>query len=134
MTASIRYSGVVSIAVITEMHFPWGNRIVFVMTTKWRDRLSAAIEASGKSRRAISIEAKCGAGYLFDVLEVGKEPTIDRLMRIADVLGITLSWLLYGFELGPEEQELIRLYARLPETQRRAMLDLAGLADQQRDE
>jgi transcriptional regulator with XRE-family HTH domain len=95
------------------------------MTDRWRNRLKEALKASGKSMREVSMDAGCGPGYLHDVLAVGKEPTIDRLMRIANVLNVSLSWLLYGFDLGKKDEELLTLFASLTERQRQAILDLA---------
>ena len=94
------------------------------MERHWRERLEQALEASHKSKRSVSLAARCGAGYLHDVLSEGKEPTIDRLMRIADVLGVSLSWILYGIELKKPEEELLRAYALLSERQKQAVLEL----------
>lgn len=95
------------------------------MTEHWRMRLREAMEAKRMSMRAVSLKAKCGPGYVFDILETGKEPTIDRLVRIADAIPVSVSWLLYGYEIGPQEEELLRLYSRLSDRRRRALLDLA---------
>jgi transcriptional regulator with XRE-family HTH domain len=104
------------------------------MNNKWRDRLRQAIEASGKSMRAVSLESGASPGYLFDILDNGREPSISKLMAMAETLGVSATWLLLGTEMGPQEEELVRLYAKLPDAQRRAILDLAGLADQERSE
>jgi transcriptional regulator with XRE-family HTH domain len=106
----------------------------FVMTTQWRDRIRTTLEKSGKSMRAVSIAAGLGENYLHSVLGEGKEPSIDRLLKIADTLNISLAWLLYGIDIGPQEERLLRLYAKLPEQQRRAILDLASIADQNNDQ
>lgn len=99
------------------------------MADTWRTRLQAAYDASGKSKRAVSLAADCGPGYLHDILAVGKEPTIDRLVRLANVLNVSLSWLLYGIELGHQEERLLKLYAQLSPRQRQALLDLAATQD-----
>jgi lambda repressor-like predicted transcriptional regulator len=91
---------------------------------QWRNRLRAALDDTGKSMRSVSLEAGCGPGYLHDILVVGKEPKLDSVLRIADALNIGLGQLLYGLDIGPQEEELLRLYAQLPERQRRAVLDL----------
>ena len=51
-------------------------------TAGWQGRLHAAIEGSGKSRRAISIEAGLAHGYVHSVLVDGKEPTVSRFLAI----------------------------------------------------
>jgi transcriptional regulator with XRE-family HTH domain len=99
------------------------------MADRWRDRLKAAFLASGKSMRAVSLESGCAHNYLFEILETGKEPGMDRLLRVAEALDVSLPWLLYGVEIGPREERLLKLYAMLPEAQQRAMLDLAELAN-----
>ena len=74
--------------------------------------------------RSISLEAGFGPGYLHDILVVRKDPKLDSVLKIADTLRIGLGQLLYGLDIGPQEEELLRLYAQLPDRQRRAVLDL----------
>lgn len=93
---------------------------------QWRDRLREAADASGKSRLQICKEARVGKGYLAEVLDNGKEPTFDRLLRVINAIGVSLPWILYGTEIGPEEEELITLFSQLPEKRRRAILDLVS--------
>lgn len=76
--------------------------------------------------RNVSRAAGCGDGYLFEVLESGKEPTLDRLLRVAGVLEVSITWLLYGFELSSLDEEFLSLFARLTPQQRSAVLALAG--------
>ncbi|WP_137389205.1 helix-turn-helix domain-containing protein [Rhodoligotrophos defluvii] len=95
------------------------------METGWRDRLEEALRRAGRSKRSVSLAAGCGPGYLHDVLNAGKEPTIDRLLRIADVIGVSVSWIIYGIELDKSGEELLRLYSGMSAKQRKAFLDLA---------
>jgi len=74
-----------------------------------------AIEQSGKSKRAVSIEAGCGPGYVHSILAEGKEPTVDRLIAVAKALNVSLSWLLYGYHVSPEVEDLLRLLEDRPE-------------------
>ena len=76
--------------------------------------------------RSISLAAGVGPGYLHDILKVEKEPTLDRLMRIADALDISMSWLLYGFDLGKKDEEVLAVFSRLSDRQRQAILDLTN--------
>jgi transcriptional regulator with XRE-family HTH domain len=101
------------------------------MAEQWRDRLREAVERKGKSLREISLSAGCGPGYLFDILESTKEPSIGRLMRLADALDVTLPWLLYGTNISAEEERFLRAYAKLSPRQRQAILDLANADDDQ---
>lgn len=105
------------------------NFNIAAMAETWRDRLQQQLDSSGRSMRGVSLAAKCGAGYLHDILVTGKEPTVDRLMRIADELDVSLSWLLYGIELSQQEEHLLRLYSKLSPRQRQAILDLAATSN-----
>lgn len=80
----------------------------------WRDRLRIAVEQSGKSQRAISKAAGMGAGYINSLLSEGKTPTIDNAIAICEQLNISLSYLLYGFEMNPKTEEVLRLLEAHP--------------------
>lgn len=73
--------------------------------------------------RAVSLKAGCAAGYLHSVLKEGKEPTIDKLLALADALNVSASYLLYGFDVTPDTEELLALLAKNPQA-RRSILDL----------
>lgn len=98
---------------------------VAAMADKWRERLQMALDATGMSMRDISLKAKCSPGYVHGILKDGKEPTIDRLLRVADVLGISKQWLLFGYVLDKETEEIITKLAALSPRERRAFLTLA---------
>ena len=93
----------------------------------WRDRLSQAVDDSDKAMRGISLSAGCGPGYLFDILqENGKNPTLPRLLSIIDQIDVSLSYIVYGFEIGADEEKLLEVYARMDPTQRDAFLKMAA--------
>lgn len=94
------------------------------MSIDWRKRLREALEQSGKTMRAASIEADCGPGYLHDILNTEREPSIERLARIARVLGVSLIWLWHGYNIGPSDERLLARMAQLSENKRKAVLQL----------
>ncbi len=73
----------------------------------WRQRIEAAIAADERSMRDISLAAGLSHGYLHGILRDGKEPTLDRFIRICDVLGISLAHALMGVDLSPDTERLI---------------------------
>lgn len=94
----------------------------------WRDRLRVAVEESGKSLREISAASGKGNGYLHSLLSEGKDPSIENLARVCEVIGASLTRILYGFDISPETEALMRAAEASPET--RAHL-LALLAERQ---
>lgn len=93
----------------------------------WRERLAAEVEVFGRgdkpSMRAVSFEAGMGPGYLHGVLEDGKEPSIDRLLKICATLKVSIIYILSGIKISPETEELIRLIEEHPD-RREALLRL----------
>ncbi|NBW13843.1 MAG: helix-turn-helix domain-containing protein [Caulobacteraceae bacterium] len=81
----------------------------------WKERLASAVQASGKSLRAISLAANAGPGYLFSVLNDGKDPSVEYLSRLCEALGVSLSYVLYGVNITPETERLMRLAEENPE-------------------
>lgn len=90
----------------------------------WRERLKAAVEDSGKSKRKISLEAGLGPGYVHSILSEGKDPTIDNLLAICREIGVSLSFIVYGMKVGPAEEELMALVQAAPEEDRQALLQI----------
>lgn len=74
----------------------------------WRERLDAAIEKSGKSARAVSIESGNGPGYVHSILREGKDPSVDNLESVCNAVPTSLIFVLFGFDVEPEDEEIIR--------------------------
>jgi transcriptional regulator with XRE-family HTH domain len=91
---------------------------------QWRKRLAFAVEASGKSKREISLAAGLGAGYVHSILSEGKDPTIERFLKVCAATGVSLTHVIYGFNVSPEDEEFLRLIAEAPERERVAVLAL----------
>ncbi len=64
------------------------------MTSPWRDNLKAAWEASGLSKRRVSIKAGLHAGFLHEVDYLGKCPSIDNFIALARALNVSPSKLI----------------------------------------
>lgn len=91
----------------------------------WRQRLEQAITKSGMSERAISRAIGRAPGYTQGIIKLGKEPSIESVVRLADVLGVSLEWLLFGIEQDGDTDRLMRIYAGLSPDQRAEFLRLA---------
>ncbi|MFN7002208.1 MAG: hypothetical protein ACK4NW_02115 [Roseinatronobacter sp.] len=89
----------------------------------WRTRLADAVAASDLSKRAISLAAGGGPGYVHSVLTEGKDPTVERLMALCKVLGVSPAFILYGLDIEEEDAEVIAAMRDDPET-RNAVLAL----------
>ncbi len=99
--SSIHYEGRALVSEIED--------IAAMETGDWRARLETALKKSGKSKRAVSLAAGLGAGYMHSILAEGKDPTIDNLIAVCNEVGISLSAVLYGYDLTAENEEILRL-------------------------
>ena len=93
----------------------------------WRNRLTKALEESGKSKRSVSLASGNGPGYLHSILTDGKDPTIENLLSICDNIGVSAVYIIYGYDVGKEEAELLEILRANP-SKRSAILSL--LADE----
>lgn len=73
----------------------------------WKERLAQAIDASGMSKRAVSLAAKAGPGYVHSILSEGKDPTVEKLMAVCDAISASPTYILYGVDVQPEDAELL---------------------------
>lgn len=89
----------------------------------WRSRLARGIELKGKSQRQVSLAAGKGAGYVNSLIKEEKDPTIDNLLRICSAAELSLYWVLYGVDMAPETEEIIRLLETSSPRRRRGLLD-----------
>lgn len=72
-----------------------------------RERLLEAVENSGLARREIARRAGVGPGYLTSLLREKKEPGIDRLSRICNVVGVSVAWVMHGYDISPSTEKIM---------------------------
>lgn len=90
----------------------------------WKQRLEAAVEASGKSRRAISLAAGMGPGYVHSLLREGKEPTITSLIAICREIGVSATYIITGQEMSVKGEKFLALLGQASPTQQEAVLEI----------
>ena len=87
---------------------------VDIENEEWRGRLAAAIADAGMSLRAVSLKAGLGPGALHSWLTEGKSPSIDNLLSVCGVLGVSLSYIAYGYKITPQAEEILTLLEANP--------------------
>lgn len=104
------------------MHF--FSDLVFsrTMDNGWRDRLAAAVAHSGKSYRELSRACGFGPNFVSEFMAGGKAPSADRVVKLADVLGLSLSYVFTGVNISQEDEDFLRLVAQLPEDRKQHLL------------
>lgn len=93
------------------------------MREGWLERFKAAVEADGRSLRAISDAAGLGPNYVREMIN-GKEPGVDKLVRLARTLGVSASYLVTGLEMSAEHEEALERLTRLSPEKQKMVLDL----------
>lgn len=76
------------------------------------------------SMRAASLAAGMGPGYVHSIIKEGKDPGVESLLKVCDTLGITLSWLLYGFDIDPTSEKILQIVQGSDERQKAAVLTI----------
>lgn len=79
------------------------------MSEDWKTRLEEGIKANGKSKRSVSLAAGMAPGYVHSILAEGKDPTVENLIKVCEAAGLSLYYVLYGVEMSPETEEIVRL-------------------------
>lgn len=93
----------------------------------WLDRLKAEIERKGMTQRGVSLKAGLGAGYVNSLFNEGKDPALDHVMRLCAALDVSAAYVLFGFNVTPETERIMRAVEDSPE-RRAALVALLGLA------
>lgn len=105
-TSSARYEGRAKISYLED---------IYLMTKhEWRKRLRDEIKDKDRSMRSISLAINKGPGYVHSILEDEKDPTISNLLEVCQEVGVSLSYVLYGFEISAETEEILGLLEGYP--------------------
>ena len=88
---------------------------IYCMTKhEWRKRLRDEIKNRDRSMRSISLAINKGPGYVHSILEDEKDPTISNLLEVCHEVGVSLSYILYGFDISAETEEILGLLEGYP--------------------
>lgn len=81
------------------------------MQETWRERLIKGLDGRKLSKRAASLTAGMAEGYVHGILSEGKEPSVENLIKVCEANGLAATYVIFGYEVTPEIEELGRLYA-----------------------
>lgn len=84
------------------------------MEDKWKDRLLEAIDADDRSDRAISLSAGLGVNFVNELRNTSKEPSLQKVLKLAAELDLSLSYLFIGYELTKDDEDLLFVLRSLP--------------------
>lgn len=93
-----------------------------VMDQEWATRFRERLKQSGMTMKAASLEAGLGETFVRDMLERGRVPSVDKLLKLAHVVGTTVSELLGESSAPPQVQAVLN-----PEAQLRSALLAYGV-------
>ena len=85
----------------------------------WRLRLEAALKKSGVSKADLARRMNVDPGYIQSVFGKRKSaPNPDRLVAICDALNVSVSYILFGFEMDAELERLSQKFQNLSKEDR----------------
>lgn len=94
------------------------------MTETWRQRLEKALRDRNLSKRGVSLKAHLASGYVHSILSEGKDPTIGNLLAVCQVIGVSPAYVILGFDLTPETEELFALWTKASPKTRDGILQI----------
>jgi len=84
-----------------------------LMRDDWKKRLLDAIDRDGRSGRSISAKLKLGPNAISELRNTDKTPSFDKVLKLIDEIGASRSYVILGYEIGPQEEELLSVLAEL---------------------
>ncbi len=80
-----------------------------------KERLALALKKAGISHNAASLKAGASTGYVHSILSGNADPGTKKLATICRANGISFAYVVFGFEMSPETEELLSLFEAHPE-------------------
>ncbi len=104
----------------------WGPELLNDLRDKadWRQRLLAAIEADGRSDRAISLAAGLSQNFVYQLRTGQNEPGVEKVLRLAAEVRLSVAALFFGRETTHEDEQFLELLRSASEEERRSLLAL----------
>ncbi|TWH01419.1 hypothetical protein L614_002400000250 [Ochrobactrum sp. J50] len=66
------------------------------MAENWKTRLLKAVDEDPRSDRAISLATNMGVNTVNELRNTNKSPSIDKVLKLSEVLNIDLGYLFWG--------------------------------------
>ena len=99
---------------ITQVTFPIAVGMIPPMREDWKTRLRRLIDDRKLSMKSASLNADLGETFVRDILERERDPSVGKLTKLAETLGLTIGELLDGVGVRPEpESEGVRELERV---------------------
>lgn len=92
---------------------------------EWRTRLIQAVDADGRSDRAISEASGLGVNFVNELRRGEKEPGVNKVLKLAGTLHLSLGYVFNGSEISARDEADLKLFLSLSPDSRQAILDLA---------
>jgi len=73
--------------------------------------------------RKASLDAGFSSTFAHGILKLERDPGVENLTRLCDSLGLSVSYIIFGHDISPDAEELLRLFQAHPE-RRKAILQL----------
>jgi transcriptional regulator with XRE-family HTH domain len=80
-----------------------------------RLRLASALKDNGISYAAASQKAGASAGYVHSIIAGNADPGTKKLANICRANGISFAYVVFGFQISSETEELMSLFESRPE-------------------
>ena len=84
------------------------------------------------TQRSVSLKAGLGAGYVNSLVKEGKDPAVDHVLRICAALDVSAAYILFGFNVTPETERIMRAVEDSPE-RRKALRSFRSSRDMGRE-
>ncbi len=84
----------------------------------WRERILSAVESDPRSGQTISRAAGLGPNFISDLKNADKDPRLGSVVKLCAELKISLSYVLLGAEMTPEDEELFLIIREKGATER----------------
>lgn len=92
---------------------------------EWRTRLIQAVDADGRSDRAISEASGLGVNFVNELRKGEKEPGVNKVIRLAETLSLSLGFVFSGADVSAQEEADLKTFLALSPGNRAAILTLA---------
>jgi transcriptional regulator with XRE-family HTH domain len=89
--------------------------------SEWRVRLLQCIADDGRSARKIGKLAGVGGNYVRQMINDGKQPSFDIVVRLCEVLDISVTYIVSGAKMSRYEEEVLAILTRMDDQQRQAL-------------